>query len=89
MSLVSIYMDCHVPSLSLKKHKIIRHLSITWLLSITFHIYNDKYKDMHKSWIRFSQLFNVAAIEVTLAMIDSDKNITAKLFGIMVGTHIR
>lgn len=36
---------------------------------------------MHKSWIRFSQLFNVAAIEVTLAMIDSDKNITAKLFG--------
>lgn len=44
---------------------------------------------MHKSWIRVSQLFNVAAIEVTLAMIDSDKNITAKLFGIMVGTHIR
>lgn len=33
---------------------------------------------MHKSWIRFSQLFNVAAIEVTLVMIDSDKNITAK-----------
>lgn len=24
---------------------------------------------MHKSWIRFSQLFNVAAIEVTLVMI--------------------
>lgn len=44
---------------------------------------------MHKSWIRFSQLFNVAAIELTLAMIDSDKNITAKLFGVMVGTHIR
>lgn len=44
---------------------------------------------MHKSWIRFSQLFNVAAIEVTLVMIDSDKIITAKLFGIMVGTHIR
>lgn len=43
---------------------------------------------MHKSWIRFSQLFNVA-IEVTLVMIDSDKNITTKMFGIMVGTHIR
>lgn len=36
-----------------------------------------------------SQLFNVAAIEVTSVMIDSVKNITAKLFGIMVGTHIR
>lgn len=44
---------------------------------------------MHKSWIRFSQLFNMAAIEVTLVMIDSDKNITTKMFGIMVGTHIR